>query len=148
LSPKLYEEFVYPHHKALVDSLKKRGAKVLWDSDGNLMPILHYMLDMGIDALHPIEPTAGMNIVELQRNYRDRICVAGGIDVVKLLPFGTEEEVEKAVLQLVREGSAGGGLILGSTNSLHTSVPDLDRFVRNTVEYVETAHKFGVYPVR
>ena len=81
LSPKLYEEFVYPHHKALVHSLKKRGAKVIWDTDGNVMPILNYLLDMGIDGLHPIEPTGGMNIVELQRKYRDRLCVVGGVDV-------------------------------------------------------------------
>ena len=146
LAPKLYEEFVYPHHKALVQGLKKRGAKVIWDTDGNIMPILQYLLDMGIDGLHPIEPTAGMNIVELQRKYRDRLCVVGGVDVVKLLPFGSEEDVEKAVVKLIREASSGGGLILGSSNSLHTFVPDVDRFVRNVVKYVQIAHRFGEYP--
>jgi len=147
LSPKLYEEFVYPYQKALVQSLKRRGAKVIWDTDGNIMPILKYVLDMGIDGLHPIEPTAGMNIVELQRKYRDRICVAGGIDVVKLLPFGSEDDVEKEVIKLVKDAGSGGGLILGSSNSLHTYVPDVDKFVRNVVRYVESAHKFGVYPI-
>ena len=147
LSPKLYEEFVFPLHKALVQSLKKRGAKVIWDTDGNVMPILKYLLDLGIDGLHPIEPTAGMNIIELQRTYRDRLCVVGGVDVVKLLPFGTEDDVKEAVIGVIRQASSGGGLILGSTNSLHTSVPDLNRFVRNVLRYVETAHKFGVYPI-
>ena len=147
LSPKLYEEFVYPYHKALVQSLKRRGARVIWDTDGNIMPILRFLLDMGIDGLHPIEPTAGMNIVELQRKYRDRICVAGGVDVVKLLPFGSEDDVEKEVIKLVKDAGSGGGLILGSSNSLHTYVPDVDKFVRNVVRYVESAHKFGVYPI-
>jgi len=147
LSPKLYEEFVFPLHKALVQSLKKRGAKVIWDTDGNVMPILKYLLDLGIDGLHPIEPTAGMNIIELQRTYRDRLCVVGGVDVVKLLPFGTEDDVKEAVIGVIRQASSGGGLILGSTNSLHTSVPDLNRFVRNVFQYVETAHRFGVYPI-
>jgi len=145
LSPRLYEEFVYPHHKALVQSLKKRGAKVIWDTDGNVMPILHYLLDMGIDVLHPIEPTAGMNIVELQRKYRNRLCVVGGVDVVKLLPFGSHEDVEKAVVNLIKEASTGGGLIIGSSNSLHTFVPDVDKFVSNVLKYVQTAHKYGVY---
>jgi uroporphyrinogen decarboxylase len=148
LAPKLYEEFVYPYHKALVHSLKKRGAKVIWDTDGNVMPILSYLLDMGIDGLHPIEPTAGMNIVELQRRYMNRLCVVGGVDVVKLLPLGSEDDVEQAIVRLINEVSPGGGLILGSTNSLHTSVPDLDKFVRNVLKYVETAHKFGVYPIK
>jgi uroporphyrinogen decarboxylase len=147
LPPKLYEEFVYPYHKALVQSLKRRGSKVIWDTDGNVMPILRYLLDMGIDGLHPIEPTAGMNIVELQRKYRDRLCLAGGVDVVKLLPFGSEEDVEKTVVNLIKDASSGGGLILGSSNSLHTFVPDVDKFVRNVIKYVETAHKFGCYRV-
>lgn len=148
LAPKLYEEFVYPYHKALVHSLKKRGAKVIWDTDGNIMPILNHFLNMGIDGLHPIEPTAGMNIVELQRKYKTRLCVVGGVDVVKLLPFGSENDVEHAVLSLIEDASSGGGLILGSTNSLHTSVPDADKFVRNVLKYVDTAHKFGVYPIK
>lgn len=148
LSPKLYREFVYPYHKALVQSLKKRGAKVIWDTDGNIMPILDLILDMGIDGLHPIEPKAGMNIAEIHRKHKDRICVAGGVDVVKLLPFGSEIEVEETVVNLIREVAIGGGLILGSSNSLHTSVPDLDRFVRNVLKYVETAHGYGVYPIR
>jgi len=148
MPPRLYEQFVYPYHRSLVQSLKKRGAKVVWDSDGNLMPILGYLLDMGIDALHPIEPTAGMDIVKLHRDYKDRLSVAGGVDVVNLLPLGSEEDVEKAVVSVIKEAGSGGGLILGTTNSIHSSVPDLDKFARNVLKYVETAHRFGVYPIR
>jgi uroporphyrinogen decarboxylase len=147
LSPKLYREFVHPYQKALVQSLKKRGAKVIWDTDGNVMPILNDLLDLGIDGLHPLEPKAGMDIAEIHRNYKNRITVAGGVDVVQLLPFASEAEVTKAVVDLIRDVATGGGLIIGSSNSLHTSVPDLDRFVRNVLKYVETAHSYGVYPI-
>jgi hypothetical protein len=74
--------------------------------------------------------------------------VAGGVDVVSLLPLGSEEDVEKAVVKVIKEAGSGGGLIFGTTNSIHSSVPDLDKFARNVLKYVETAHKFGVYPIR
>ncbi len=148
MPPKMYKDFVYPYQKTLVQSLKKRGAKVVWDSDGNLMPILDDLIDTGIDALHPIEPTAGMDIVKLHRDYKDRLTVSGGVDVVSLLPLGSEEDVEKAVVKVIKEAGPGGGLILGTTNSIHSSVPDLDRFARNVLKYAETAHKFGVYPIK
>jgi hypothetical protein len=40
-----------------------------------------------------------------------------------------------------------GGHILASTNSLHSYVPDIDKFVKNALRYVETAHKYGGYPI-
>ena len=39
-------------------------------------------------------------------------------------------------------------IILASTNSLHSEVPDIDKFVKNALRYVETTHKHGVYPIK
>jgi uroporphyrinogen decarboxylase len=148
MTPKLYEEFVYPYSKSLVQALKKRGAKVILHTDGYIMPIIDYILDLGIDALHPLEPTAGMNIAEFKQKYGDTIAVVGGVDVATLLPFGSEEDVEKSIIEVIKKVSPGGGHILASTNSLHSYVPDINKFIRNIIRYVETAHKFGVYPIK
>jgi len=148
MPPKLYEQFVHPYSKSLVQSLKKRGAKVIRHTDGNLKPIMNYILDLGIDGLHPIQPEAGMDITELKRTYGDRLTLVGGVDVAKLLPFASEDEVEKEVIDVIRKVSPGGGHILASTNSLHSFVPDIDKFVKNVLRYVETAHKYGVYPIK
>ena len=147
LPPKLYEEFVYPYDKALTQSLKKRGARVIRHSDGKLIPLMSYFLDMGVDAIAPVGRDIGMSIAELKRNYGNRLSFAGGVDIIDLLPFGSEDDVEKEVVRIIREASSGGGLILGSSNSLHTYVPDLDKLVRNVFKYVQTAHKSGVYPI-
>ena len=148
LPPKLYEEFVYPYDKALTQSLKKRGAKVIRHSDGKLIPLMKYFMGMGVDAIAPVGRDIGMNFADLKRNYGDKLGFAGGVDIVDLLPFGSEDDVEKEVKQIIKDASAGGGLILGSSNSLHTFVPDLEKLLRNVAKYVETAHKFGVYPVK
>ena len=60
--------------------------------------------------------------------------------MAKLLPFASEDEVEKEVIDVIRKVSPGGH-ILASTNSLHSFIPDIDKFVKNVLRYVETAHK-------
>jgi len=147
MSPKLYRDFVHPYYKSLVQSLKKKGARVIFHSDGNLIPIIDDILDWGIDGLHPIQPGA-MDISQFKKGYGDRITIVGGVDVAKLLPFGTEEDVVRAVIDVIRAISPGGGHILGSSNSLHSYVPDIDKYLRNVRTYIETAHRFGVYPIR
>jgi uroporphyrinogen decarboxylase len=147
MSPKLYRDFIHPYYKDLVRSLKRRGAKVIFHSDGNLIPIIDDILDWGIDGLHPIQPGA-MDIIQFKRDYGSRIAVVGGVDMAKLLPFGSEEDVERAVMDVIRQVSPGGGHILGSSNSLHSFVPDMGKYVKNILRYVNTAHKFGTYPIR
>ena len=67
--------------------------------------------------------------------------------MAKLLPLASEDEVEKEVIEVIRKVSPGGGHILASTNSLNSFVPGIDKFVKNVLRYVETAHKYGVYPI-
>jgi len=147
MSPRLYKDFIHPYYKSLVQSLKKRGAKVIFHSDGNLIPIITDILDWGIDGLHPIQPGA-MDILQFKRDYGDKIAIVGGVDVARLLPFGSEEDVVQAVVDVIKAVSPGGGYVLGSSNSLHSYVPDIDKYVRNVRTYIETAHKFGVYPIQ
>lgn len=148
IPPKMYEEFVHPLSKDLIQSLKKRGAKVIRHTDGNLKPIMNYILDMGADGLHPIQPEAGMDIIDFKKEYGDRISVVGGVDVAGLLPFASEEEVEKTLKYIIKNVSPGGGHVLASTNSLHSFVPDIDVFVRNVQKYIDTAHRYGSYPIQ
>jgi len=68
--------------------------------------------------------------------------------VAKLFPFAGEDEVEKEVIEVIRKVSPGGGHVLASTNSLHSFVPDIDKFIKNVLRYIESPRKYGVYPIK
>jgi uroporphyrinogen decarboxylase len=146
MSPSLYKNFLDLYYRNLVGTLKKRGAKVLFHSDGYLTPIIGYILDWGIDGLHPFQ-TGVMDISRFKKEYGDRMAVVGGVDVGKLLPLGTQEEVEESVLDVIKKVGPGGGFVLGSSNSLHSYIPDLEKYVKNILKYIDTAHRFGIYPI-
>ena len=67
----------------------------------------------------------------------------GNIDCSFLLPFGTEEEVEEAVRQAIKDGASGGGYIMSSSNSIHPGCKP-----ENYIAMVKAARKYGNYPIR
>jgi len=142
-SPAVFREFVLPRLQRMVDAIHEAGGKVLKHSDGNLWPILDSIVDTGIDALHPIEPVAGMNIGEVKRRFGDRVCLIGNIDCSYVLPEGSLEDVEAAVKECILKASPGGGHIISSSNSIHSSVKP-----ENYRKMLEAVKKYGEYPIR
>ncbi len=76
----------------------------------------------------------------MKRLVGDRICLIGNIDCGELLSHGTPEQVDQAVKQAIEDGSPGGGFMLSSSNSIHSSVNPA-----NYVAMIEAGRKYGVY---
>ena len=135
-----FERFVLPHLQRLVDAIHEEGALVIKHSDGYLWPLLDPIVDTGTDAINPLEPVANMDIGEVKRKYGRRVCLVGNIDCGELLSHGTTDQVDAAVAKCIHDAGAGGGFILSSSNSIHSSVnPD------NYVAMVRAGHKYGKY---
>ncbi len=140
MSPAHFEEFIFPRLKKTVDAIHEEGALCIKHSDGNLWSILDFIVDAGPDAINPLEPVAGMDIGQVKAAYGDRVCLVGNIDCGELLSHGTREQVEATVCHCIATASPGGGFILSSSNSIHSSVrPD------NYLAMVQACHAFGAY---
>lgn len=141
-SPAVFEEFLLPRLKEIVDAIHEEGAKVVKHSDGNLWRILDAIVSAGMDALNPLEPVAGMDIGEVKAKYGDRVAVIGNIDCARLLCEGSVEEVRAAVRDCIRAASPGGGHILSSSNSIHSAVRP-----ENYRAMIKAARELGQYPL-
>ena len=142
LSPRLFRKFVYPFLKRVVDLARRLGVPFIKHTDGNIWSFLPQIVEAGINALHPIEPAAGMDIMEVKRRYGDRIAVIGNIDCSIVLPLMGEKEVEEVVKETIAKVAPGGGYILSSSNSIHPGVKP-----ENFIKMVETARRYGKYPI-
>jgi uroporphyrinogen decarboxylase len=143
MSPEQFRKFILPGLKRAVDSAHRAGAYVIKHSDGNLWPILDMIVETGVDGINPIEPAAGMDIGEVKARYGDRVAVIGNIDCGALLSWGTQEEVRESVRRCIAVAAPGGGHILSSSNSIHSSVRP-----ENYLAMVEAGKEYGVYPLR
>lgn len=70
----------------------------------------------------------------------DKVCLTGNIDCAHLLPHGTPEQVREAVRQAIADAALGGGYILTSSNSIHSSCNP-----QNFVAMVRACQEFGKY---
>ena len=141
MSPDQYRRFLKPHHTEIVEFAHKRGLKIVKHSDGNLWPILDDLLEAGFDGIHPIQPQS-MDIREVKAHLNGRAAVLGNIDCSFLLPFGSEEEVDRAVMVTIKDAAPGGGYIISSSNSIHPGVKP-----ENYIAMVKAARKYGAYPI-
>ena len=99
-------------------SVKGRyGKKILKHCCGNINLLLDFFVDIGFDAYQSIQPTAGMDICRLKRDYGDRLALWGGVAVEHLVG-GTPEDVRADVRRAMACAKPGGRFILGASHSV------------------------------
>ena len=141
ISPDALKKYLFPWMKKIGDIAAEKNIPMMYHSDGVLFDVLEDLMDLGVKALHPIEPKA-MDIVEVKKRGKGELCVVGNIDLAYTLTRGTPEETAEEVRERIRTVGPGGGYCLGSSNS----VPDYVK-PENFRAMVETCREFGKYPI-
>jgi uroporphyrinogen decarboxylase len=137
LSPAMFRDLVVPRHQRVAEKIS-----IPWilHSDGDVMPYLEDLLDLGISGLHPNEKGA-MDIRAVKREYGGRICLLGNVDL-NILGMGTPEDVEHEVRGLIRDVGRGGGYIVTSGNTLAGYLRP-----ENVLALTTAVQKYGRYPL-
>ena len=141
VSPDFLRQHVFPWYRETCTACHRAEIPVVLHSDGNLDEVMPDIVACGFDALHPIEPQA-MDIRAVKRDYGDRLCVLGNIDLAYPLGLGGPEDVRAAVRALIEDCAQGGGLGVGSGNTVPEYVP-----YRNWTALREATLEFGRYPI-
>jgi uroporphyrinogen decarboxylase len=142
MSPAMFRQLFAEPLKRVITAFKDQGLAVIKHTDGNIMPLMDMILDSGIDCLDPIDPVAGMDIGLLKREYGRRVALKGNVDCAHTLPFGNEEDAVRETKEVIRKAADGGGLILSSSNSIHSSVKP-----GNYLAMWNAIRMYGKYPI-
>jgi uroporphyrinogen decarboxylase len=123
--PKMYEAMVKPRHRKMIGAVKARAdVKVLYHSCGAVEPMVEHLIDVGVDALNPVQVSANnMDPEMLKEKYQGRISFWGGINTQRLLPLGTPDEVRSEVRRMIELMGRGGGYVLNSVHNIQGDVP-------------------------
>ena len=136
-SMRTYRNILKPYHQRAIDWAHKRGIKAHLHSCGDVRPFVPELISMGLDALNPLEVKAGMNPIELKREYGKDLVLHGGINAVLWdQPEAIREEMQR-VVPVVKES---GGYIFSSDHSVPSTV-SLEDFRRIT----DLAKELGAY---
>ena len=141
VNPEYYRQLIFPWYKKFAKVCHDNGKYLFFHSDGLLWDVMDDLIEIGVDALHPIDPTC-MDIAEVKRRVGNKICIFGNVPN-DLLMTGTPEEVAAYTRNLIRTIGPGGGYCVGSGNS----VPEWAS-IDNYRAMVETVKKEGNYPIK
>ena len=98
LSPDHVRKFALGGAKQLIDQAGCYGVKVIYHSCGSIRPIIPDLIELGVDAVHPIQAlAAGMDAQSLHDEFSGQVSFCGGVDHQNLLVNGTPDEVRENV---------------------------------------------------
>jgi uroporphyrinogen decarboxylase len=139
IRPELYRERIKPYHRRMAGAVKRFGKPILFHSCGSVFSLIPDLIDVGFDALNPIQVSAAdMDTKRLKQEFGRDLTFWGGVDTHRVLPCGTPAEVREEVRRRIGDLGEGGGYVLAAVHNVQPEVPP-----ENLVAMIEAALQFG-----
>jgi len=138
-SPASYRKVQFESDRLLYDFFHQHDMPVILHSCGRVTGLIPQLIEAGLDCLQPLEVKAGMDVVELKREFGRDLAFMGGIDVRLMAesdPYGIEYEIARKFEVAMR----GGGYIYHSDHSVPNDV-SLEQHER----VMELVRRYGAY---
>ena len=113
---------------------------VIYHGCGNVETILPDFIDMKLDAYNPLEAKAGLDVVELRKQYGHRLGFCGNSNM-QVWEEGDPETVRREVIRKLN-AAKGGGMIFQSDHSVSSAVSG-----KTYDLIIQTVREFGNYPL-
>ena len=133
----MYAEIIRPSHQKAVNWAHDRGIKTRLHSCGYIMPLLPDIVNVGFDALHPMEVKAGMDPQEVKARYGDRLVLHGGFNAMLWKDLDAITAEMKRLLPILKQS---GGYLFAADHSIPHDVS-----LENMRTIVALAKELGSY---
>jgi len=140
VSPAYWREFFKPWVAQMIAYCHEKGLPVIYHGCGNVKAIFEDFVEIGVDAYNPLESKAGMDCVELRRQYGHRIGFCGNSDI-QVWETNDRDAIRREVLRKLN-AAKGGGYIFQSDHSVASDVSG------QTYDFiVKLVREYGRYPL-
>jgi len=136
-SLQMYRDLLKPYHQKAIDWAHAKGIKAHLHSCGDINPFIPELIDMGLDALHPLEVKAGMDPIRLKKSFGKDLMLNGGINAVL---WNDSQAIAAEMQRVIPVLKESGGYIFSSDHSVPSSVSLAD-----FKAIIELAKSLGAY---
>jgi hypothetical protein len=137
-----FKEFILPGIEKQVEATHKKGGYFIKHTDGRVWEALDYLVGIGIDGWHGIQPSCGMDFKLLNEKYGRKVCFFGGVNCETLIE-GTAKDIEEEARYAIQHAARGGGLVLTSGNGIENGTS-----MENYRAMMIAREKYGKYPIK
>ena len=137
ISKKMWRNYLRPYQKRIVDWAHAHDIPAHLHCCGNISSLIPELIEMGIDALDPLEIKAGMNPIQIKREYGKDLVLRGGFDIQNWSDPALYERDIRTILPVLMQD---GGYIFSSDHSIADSVS-----LQNFQRILELVKEVGSY---
>jgi len=139
MSPRMWREFFARRLAEIIGAARtvKSDLRVLYHSDGHVEPILGDLVDIGVDAINPVQPEH-MDAARIRRRFGPRLALWGTVGRQATFSFATPREIREEVRERVASLGRAGLVLCPAYDIDEPDVP-----WANVAAFVEAAAEFG-----
>lgn len=125
IPPETFREQLKPHYKRMIDRFKAARPDIIpiLHCDGAVADLLDDIREIGFEVFNPVQPgVPGHLPADMKKNFGSRFAFWGAIDQQELLPNGTDEELEKDILEKITILGKEGGYMIAPAHIIQNDV--------------------------
>jgi len=139
ISPATWRRFFKPRLADIIRAARaiKPDLRVLFHSDGYFEPIVGDLMEIGVNALNPLQPDH-MDAVHIRRRFGPRLALWGTVGHQTTFSFATPDEIRQEVKHRI-ETLGRAGLVLSPAYDIDE--PDIPW--ENVAAFLDAAREYG-----
>ncbi|MDR1746084.1 MAG: uroporphyrinogen decarboxylase family protein [Tannerella sp.] len=139
--PVYWREYFKPWVKKMIEECHRHNLPVIYHGCGNVKLILEDFIEIGLDGYNPLEVKAGLDAVQLKKQYGDKLAYCGNNDI-QLWESGDLDLIRQETIRKLNAAKHGGYIFM-SDHSVSSNVSG------KTYDYiVNLVREYGKYPLK
>jgi len=125
IPPETFQTQLKPIYKRMVDRFKEAKPDIIaiLHCDGAVADLLDDIREIGFEVFNPVQPgVPGHLPKDMKDGFGDKFAFWGAIDQQDLLPNGTDEELEKDIIEKISVLGKDGGYMIAPAHILQNDV--------------------------
>lgn len=139
----VFREQLKPFYTRMIDRFRRANPDIIpiLHCDGAVADLLDDIREIGFEVFNPVQPGVPGHLPrDMKEHFGDKFAFWGAIDQQDLLPNGTDEELEKDIVEKISILGNEGGYMIAPAHILQPDVsPD------RVLTFIELCRKHGSY---
>lgn len=143
MAPETFRDQLKPIYTKMNERFKAAKPDIIpiLHCDGAVAPLLNDIQEMGFEVFNPVQPDVPGHLPkDLKDNFGHLFPFWGAIDQQDLLPNGTDEELEKDIMEKISILGEGGGYMISPAHIIQNDVAP-----ERVLKFIELCKNHGKY---
>jgi uroporphyrinogen decarboxylase len=143
IPPETFRDQLKPVYKKMIDRFKEANPEIIpiLHCDGAVAELLDDIREIGFEVFNPVQPgVPGHLPQDMKSRFGDKYAFWGAIDQQELLPKGTDEELEKDIVEKIKILGKDGGYMISPAHIIQNDVSP-----ERVLKFIELCRKHGNY---